>query len=102
MWSFGYTTWVAEDTYPDAPYVQNDVFWGNASTFADAVRELYDNVLKLAAECEEYQNAHYEQVMEDISETMNNSDIMDDPDQWEDMEFTDNIGEITYYVTFED
>ena len=41
---------------------------------------------------------HFERILADISDIKDDPGIMDDPDQWEDMEFTDDKGEITYYV----
>lgn len=91
MWSFGYTD----------PFVENgpkDEFWGESPSFVTAVSELYDNVLKLASEAESYMDDHFAEVLADISDIMCDPAYREDPDQWEDMEFTDHIGEIVYYV----
>ena len=91
MWSFGYSDYISgEDTI--------DVFWGESASFVDALSELYDNVEKEANDAEEYEMAHYVQVLADISDIKNDPSFSEDPDQWEDMEFTDDIGEIIYYV----
>jgi len=91
MWSFGYTDPISED-HPI------DVFWGEASTFREAVSELHDMVEKMASEAESYEEDHFGQVISDIRTILEDPGIMYDPDQWEDKEFTDNYGEIVYYV----
>jgi hypothetical protein len=91
-WSFGYSDYICEDGLVD-------VHLGTASTFAEAVSELYDNVEKMAADAESYQSEHFVQVLADIRLIKDDLfGIWADPDQWEDMTFHDEIGEIEYYV----
>lgn len=92
MWSFGYTDYIGEN-HPI------DVMWGESSRFTDAVTELFDNVTELAAKCDSYQDDHYAAVLSDISDIMLDPAYREDPDQWEDMAFHDEMGEIEYYVT---
>lgn len=91
-WSFGYSDPFGSEE------CSLDVIWGEETTFALAVKALYDNVLAEAAKSESYQDDHFAQVLDDISGIMCDPGIMDDPDQWEDMSFHDELGEIEYFV----
>lgn len=91
-WSFGYT-----DPFGNENYAV-DVIYGEETTFALAVKGLYESVLFEASRAESYMDDHYAQVLADISGTMDDPGIMDDSDQWEDMSFHDEIGEIEYWV----
>jgi len=92
MWEYGYT---------DPFSAENDtieVFWGEASSFVTALGELCENVEKMLNDAEPYQISHYEQVLAEIRTILSDPAYAEDPDQWEDMEFTDDIGEIVYYL----
>lgn len=91
MWEMGYTDYFAEDWPLEVPL-------GECSTFVQAIAELYDNVEKMAVDAEEYQKEWYDQVLDEIRTIRDDVAFAEDPDQWEDMEFTDKIGEICFYV----
>lgn len=92
MWSFGYTDQFCED----GPI---DVIWGEASTFVEAIAELLENVEKEASDADSSLFDHFEQVIANIRIVADDPAYVD-PDLCEDLDFTDEIGEINYYVTF--
>jgi hypothetical protein len=91
MWSLGYTDHFADEG-------PEDVHMGDCSTFALAIRELYDNVQKMAVDADEYEQSYYEVILADILDIMNDPGITYNPDQWEDLEFYVLDGAITFFV----
>lgn len=95
MWSFGYT----DPFVPDGP---EDVVKGDSTTFTEAVAGLYDfveNELVHAEMDDKWNIDHFEQVLGEIRTIRDDEVFWSDPDQWEDMSFTDEIGEIEYFIT---
>lgn len=94
MWTFGYTD-------PFAPDGPEDVILGDCSTFTEAIDLLSDFVEKELANAEmgdTHNVDHFDHVLGEIRMVKDDPGIRYDPDQWEDLAFTDDIGEIEYFV----
>ncbi len=89
MWVIGYTDLIDGE----------DIVLGENDTFYNAVRELYDNVEKMASDADEYEMSNWEVLIADISDILPYvRTIEDNADLWEDMVFTDEIGTDWYVM----
>lgn len=91
MWSFGYDDPFAGDS-------TQSVYLGSASTFPAAVDELLSNVEKMASDAEKYEESIYEEIISSIRTIADDPAYREDPDQWEDMDFFDESGNINLWV----
>jgi len=99
MWSFGQTRWVPEDSSSDAPFEPVQTVFGECSTFSEAIDLLYGYVEDLLKRAQRSEASQYEGVLADINVIRNDPGIRYDPDQWEEMDFYNKSGDLTYFVT---
>lgn len=88
-WSAGYTVDMNEKTQLGV-----DTPLGDFAKFTDAIRALHAYATLLDEHVEEC-----ETLIADIDDIRKDPGIMDDPDQWEDMDFpTDRENNLTFWV----
>lgn len=91
MWDFGYTDLFAADG-------PKHTLLGESTSFVESVQNLFDFVLSEAYVAGSDERYFYAKMVAEIGLILTDPTYREDPDQWEDMEFSTDTGKFVYFV----